>query len=87
MRRDVYSGCLRLHGEEHENTLVAASNYASSLCLKRFEEAKALLPKRCPWRDAVSVRVHDLTLNDEEDLREGALRRPGAPRSTISARP
>ncbi len=28
MRRDVYSGYLKLHGEEHEMTLSAANNYA-----------------------------------------------------------
>ena len=31
MLRDVYFGRVELHGEEHENTLRAASNYASSL--------------------------------------------------------
>ena len=30
MRQDVYSGCLRLFGE-HENTVIAANNLASSL--------------------------------------------------------
>ena len=44
LRRDVYSGYLRLYGEEHEATLHAANNYAGSLrILKRFEEAKSLL--------------------------------------------
>ena len=38
---DVYSGNLRLHGEEHESTILAANNYAASLLsLKRFEEAR-----------------------------------------------
>ena len=31
MLRDVYFGRVELHGEKHENTLRAASNYASSL--------------------------------------------------------
>ena len=42
MRRDVYSGYLKLLGE-HGNTLVAASNYANHLLIvQRFEEAKSL---------------------------------------------
>ena len=49
IRRDVYSESLKLNGEEHERTLLAANNYASSLKkLKRFEEAKALLRKTMP---------------------------------------
>ena len=49
MRRGVYSGCLKLNGEEHLNTLQAASNYASSLIhLERFEEAKSLMRKTMP---------------------------------------
>ena len=49
MKRDVYSGRLKLNGEEHEDTLQAANNYAVSLVsLERFEEAKALLRKTMP---------------------------------------
>jgi tetratricopeptide (TPR) repeat protein len=49
MRRDVYSGRLRLHGEEHPRTNLAANNLASSLTsLQRFGEAKALLRKTLP---------------------------------------
>ena len=49
MRRDIYSGRLKLSGEEHERTLRAASNYAASLArLRRDEEAKALLRKTIP---------------------------------------
>ena len=49
MRRDVYSGYLKLHGEEHEDTLRAASNYGISLIdLQRFEEVKRLLRKLRP---------------------------------------
>jgi hypothetical protein len=44
--RDVYSGRMMLNGEEHRQTLVAKTNYASSLVgLQRFEEAKSLLRK------------------------------------------
>ena len=33
MYRDVYSGSLKLFGEEHENTLTSAANYAVSLAI------------------------------------------------------
>ena len=46
MERDVYSGHLKLQGEEHPQTLLAANNYSVSLIgRKRFKEAKALLRK------------------------------------------
>ena len=49
MKRDVYSGRLKLGGEEDGKTLLAANNYASSLVdLKRCEEAKSLLRKSIP---------------------------------------
>ena len=49
MERDVYSGYLKLHGKEHEDSLRAALNYTSSLvALKRFEKARALLRKTIP---------------------------------------
>ena len=49
MRRDIYSGRLRLQGEEHRETFLAALNYAISLVhLRRFEEAKSLLRKTVP---------------------------------------
>ena len=56
MLRDVYSGTLRLHGEEHRETLRAAVCYASSsISLQRFEEAKLLMRKAIP----VARRVVD----------------------------
>ena len=49
MRQDVYSGRLKLSGEESDRTLSAANNYAHSLVqLNRFKEAKALLRKVVP---------------------------------------
>jgi hypothetical protein len=63
MNRDVYSGWLRLHGEEHEKTLRAASNYAVSLKnLERFEEAKSLLRKTVPVARRVLGESHESTL-------------------------
>ena len=49
MLRDVYFGRLRLSGEEHKDTVIAANNYATSLrLLKRFEEAKSLFRNTIP---------------------------------------
>ena len=46
MRRDVYSGTLKLWGEEHRDTLLEAYFYASLVReLKRFKEARKLLQK------------------------------------------
>ena len=54
-------------------TLQAANNYAASLReLKRFEEAKSLIRKRCPWRGESrresSAHVTDEGLNYAEAL-------------------
>ena len=63
MYRDVYSGSLKLFGEEHENTLTSAANYAVSLRdLKRFEEAKALLREVIPVARRVLGEDNELTL-------------------------
>jgi hypothetical protein len=49
MKRDVYSGQLKLKGEEHIDTLQDAFNYAVSLVgLRRFEEARSLMRRTLP---------------------------------------
>ena len=49
MRRDVYSGTLRLNGEENQTTLIEANNYAMNLLdLRRFKEVKSLLRRVMP---------------------------------------
>jgi len=64
MQLAVYSGRLKINGEEHEQTLRAANNYAAILVhLQRFQEAKSLLRKSVP----VARRV--LGENDETTLR------------------
>jgi len=64
MQRDVYSGWVKLCGEEHEDTLLAALNYADALTsLERFEEAKALS------RKATAVAQRVLGENHEDTLR------------------
>ena len=63
MERDVYSGWLRLNGEEDEKTLNAANNYADSLRdLQHFEEARSLLRRTMPVARRVFGENHDLTL-------------------------
>ena len=62
MRQDVYSGCLRLFGE-HEQTVIAANNLASSLLgLKRLEEARSLVRKTMPATRRVHGDRHIITL-------------------------
>ena len=62
LRRDVYSGRVKLDGEEREQTLRAASNYALSLVqLERFEEAKALLRRTVPVARRVLGESHETT--------------------------
>jgi hypothetical protein len=64
LRQEVYSGTLKLHGEEHYDTLREAYNYASSLMiLSRFEEAKSLLRKMIPVARRFLGESHDLTLH------------------------
>ena len=63
MRRDVYSGHLKLDGEEHEITCIAANNYADTLVnLERFEEAKSLSRKIVPVTRRVFGEGHRVTL-------------------------
>ena len=63
--RDVYSGYLKLYGEEHERSITAANNYANSLlnlARKPFEEAKSVLRKMTPVARRVLGEEHRLTL-------------------------
>jgi tetratricopeptide (TPR) repeat protein len=63
LRRAVYSGTLRLHGEQHEETTIDAYNYANDLFdANRFAEAKALLRKTLPVARRVLGEDHDNTL-------------------------
>ena len=63
LRRDVYSGFLKLKGEEHEEALRAANNYAYSLIqLQRFDEAKLVLRKTIPVARRVLGEGDDVTL-------------------------
>jgi hypothetical protein len=63
MLQDVYSGNLRLQGEENTNTIISAGNYAKTLVdLHRFQEAKVLLRKTIPVARRVLGENHDVPL-------------------------
>ncbi len=63
LRLEVYSGHLKLNGDQHFDTLREANNLATSLVnLKRFEEAKSLLRKTMPVARRVLGESHDLTI-------------------------
>ena len=79
LRRDVYSGWLRLHGEEHEQTLRAANNYADTLVrLRRFEEAKSLLRKTIPLGRRVLEEKDELALKWKWNYASVLYQDPGA---------
>jgi len=62
-RQEVYSGRLKLNGEEHKQTLRAAYNYAFNLLdLQRFGEARSLLLKTMPVARRVLGESNDTTL-------------------------
>ena len=63
MRRDVYSGTLKHCGEQHEDTLIEANNYADALVnLERLEEAKSLLRRTRPVARRVLGESNVITL-------------------------
>ena len=63
LRRAVYSGRVKLDGEENGRTLDAANNYMVSLTQSnRHEEAKALFLKVVPVARRVLGESNDLTL-------------------------
>ena len=75
----MYSGRLKLSGEEHRSTLLAANNYADSLnSLKRFKEAKALFRKTLPMARRVLGECHDTTLRMGSLYAKALCRDPNA---------
>ena len=63
LKRDVYSGRLKLNGEENDRTLRDASSYAGALIhAKRYQEAKSLLRKTIPVTRRVVGESHNNTL-------------------------
>ena len=79
LRRDGYSGYLKLHGEEDEDTLIAAINYVASLGeLERFGEAKSLLRKIMPVAPHVLGESHETTLRMRQSYAAALYNDPGA---------
>ena len=63
MKRNVYSGWMKLFGEEHPETLREGINYALGLInLKRFKEAKSLLRRTIPVMQRILGESHADTL-------------------------
>jgi len=63
IHQDVYSGYLKLKGEEYKCTLSAALNYANSLNrLQRHTEARSLLRKTMPVARRALGESHQTTL-------------------------
>ena len=79
MRRDVYTGYWKLKGEEQEETLIAASNYAISLFyLQRFEENRALLRKTIPVARRVLGESREITLKMRKTYGRALSKDPAA---------
>ena len=78
LRQEVYSGLLRLD-DEHEATLRAAENLASSLNgLQRFEESKVLLRKTMPVARRVLGESNEITLRMRWNYAKALYANPGA---------
>ena len=79
LREVVYSGYIRLRGEEHVNTLISANNYANILnSLQRFEEVKALMRKTVPVARRVLGEGARITLTMRKIFAEASYKNPGA---------
>jgi hypothetical protein len=79
LRRDVYSGRLKLNGKEHKSSLIAANNYAMSLRdLKRYKEAKSLLRQTWPVARHILGESHELTLKVRKNYATTLHNDPGA---------
>ena len=78
-QRDVYSGTLKLYGEQARDTLVAALNYGNCLvCLKGFEEAKSLLCKTALVACRVLGESEDITIRLRWNYAKTLYWNPGA---------
>ena len=79
IKRDLYTGCVKLYGELHIETLREASNLAVSLKgLNRNKEAKSLLRKTIPVARRVFGESKDLTLRMRWIYAEALYQDPAA---------
>ena len=80
MQRDVYSGYLRLKGEEDEDTLREANNYAASLLnLQRYTEIKSLLRTLIPVARRVLGENNEFTIRMRWNYANALYEDEGAP--------
>ena len=78
MSRDMYSGFVKLRGEDHEGSLGAACNYAVSLFkLEGFDEAKSLMHKTIPVARRILGESNDLTLRMRPTYAAALANNPG----------
>ncbi|CAH0378751.1 unnamed protein product [Pelagomonas calceolata] len=83
--RDVYSGRLRLNGEESIETLIAANNYANALLsFKCLKEARSLLLKTIPVARRVLGESHEVTLRARATYAEALYKDPAATLGDLS---
>ncbi|CAH0376936.1 unnamed protein product, partial [Pelagomonas calceolata] len=79
MQRDVYSGCMRIRGEEDRQTFLVAENFALTLLrADLFEEAKSVLLKTVPVARRVLGESDAVTLKIRWCLAIGLYSDPGA---------
>ena len=79
MKRDVYHGYLKLHGEAHAHTLQAVTNYAATLItLQRYKEANSLLRKAIPIARRVLGEGNQLVLGMRANYALALANDPGA---------
>ena len=79
MRRDLYFGFSKLDGKEHERTLIAANNYASSLLgLERFEEARSLMRETIPVARGALGKCNAVTLGTRINYAKAIYNDPDA---------
>ena len=70
---------MKFNGEEHEKTLLAATNYTVSLLkVKRLEEARSLMRKTIPVARHVLGEGHRLTLMMSMNYATALIRDPDA---------
>ena len=75
MQREVYSGRVKLDGEEHKNDPHSSQQLRelSLVGLERYQEAKSLMRKMMPVARRVLGESHDVTLRMRRTLAIGAL--------------
>ena len=79
LHREIYSGRLKLQGEEDKDTLTAGNNYAASLlALLRCEEARSLLRNLIPVARRVLGENHELTLKMKDKYARSLYKYDGA---------